>query len=51
MVDKIAVKSQYMDELKLRNYSRETIKSYINILNNFFTFADNVTNAEVRRYS
>jgi integrase/recombinase XerD len=50
MLDKIAIKNQYMNELKLRNYSRETIKNYIYILNDFLDFADNITNEEVKRY-
>jgi hypothetical protein len=50
MLDKIAIKNKYLNELKLRNYSRETIKNYIYILNDFLDFADNITNEEVKRY-
>lgn len=50
MFDKIEIKRKYSDELKLRNYSRETIKSYTNILKEFLEFAQDVSNEEVKRY-
>ncbi len=50
MIDKIEIKNKYIDELKLRNYSRETAKSYFCILNDFFNFADKISNEEVKRY-
>lgn len=49
-INKIEIKRQYLNELKLRNYSRETIKSYANILDKFLEFTSNVSNSEVKRY-
>lgn len=49
-MDEIEFKSKYLNELKLRNYSGETIKSYLNILDNFLKFAQEVSNEEVKRY-
>ena len=49
-MDKIEIKSQYDDELKLRNYSKETVKSYTTVVKNFFNFADNITIEDVKRY-
>jgi len=48
--DKIEIKDKYEKELKLRNYSRETIKSYSNILRDFLEFAHEISNEEVKRY-
>ncbi len=49
-MDTIEIKNIYNDELKLRNYSRETIKSYNNIVKDFFNFSEKVTIEEVKRY-
>ena len=49
-MDKIEIKRQYENELKLRNYSRETIKSYLSILTKFLEFSNEVSNEEVKRY-
>ena len=49
-MDKIEIKSQYDNELKLRNYSKETVKSYTTVVKNFFNFADNITIEDVKRY-
>jgi integrase/recombinase XerD len=49
-MDEIEIKSKYMNELKLRNYSLETIKSYVYIVDDFLKFAHNITNNEVKRY-
>ena len=49
-MDKIEIKSKYDDELKLRNYSKETVKSYTTVVKNFFNFADNITIEDVKRY-
>ena len=49
-MNKIEIKKQYENELKLRNYSRETVKSYISVLNNFLNFSDKISNDEVKRY-
>ena len=43
-MDKIEIKSQYDDELKLRNYSKETVKPYTTVVKNFFNFADKISN-------
>lgn len=49
-MDKIAIKKQYEEELKLRNYSRKTTETYLCILNDFLNFSSNLSNEEVRRY-
>ncbi len=49
-MNKIEIKKQYENELKLRNYSKETIKSYLSIVDKFLNFANNITNKEVKRY-
>ena len=49
-MEKIAIKRQYGNELKLRNYSKETQKSYQYILKGFLEFSKNITNEEVKRY-
>jgi len=41
---------KYKDGLKLRNYSKETFKSYSNILNKFLEFSDNFAIREIKRY-
>ena len=43
-MDQIEIKRKYENELKLRNYSEETIKSYKNILEKFLNFADKISN-------
>ncbi len=50
MINKIEIKNKYVSELKLRNYSRETVKSYLYIMNDFLDFAKEVSNEEVKRY-
>ena len=49
-MDKIAIKSKYENELKLRNYSKETLKSYNYFVNDFLKNAQKIDNAEVKRY-
>jgi site-specific recombinase XerD len=46
----IEIKSQYSNELKLRNLSKNTTKSYNRIIHDFLDIADNLSNMEVRRY-
>ncbi len=47
----ISVKSKYEKELKLHNFSPETIKSYLNVINDFLEQSSgNLTNKEVKRY-
>ena len=49
-MDKIEIKRQYENELKLRNYSGETVKSYVSVINKFLEFSNNLSNSEVKRY-
>ena len=49
-MDKIAIKRQYADELKLRNLSKETQKVYISCVNKFLEIAHNLLKDEVRGY-
>lgn len=46
----IEVKRQYENELKLRNYSRETVKSYLYVIDGFLNFSNKISNEEVKRY-
>jgi len=46
-----SIKREYENELKLRNFSRETIKSYIAIVRDFLEkSSNNPSNVEVREY-
>jgi len=50
-MDKIEIKKLYKNELKLRNCSLETIKSYTRIVEDFLNKSSNkITNSKVKRY-
>ncbi len=44
------IKKQFLDELKLHNYSKETVKAYSYILEDFLKISKKITNTEVKRY-
>ncbi len=46
-----SIKRQYEDELKLRNFSKETIKAYLHIVGDFLSkSSNNPSNQEVKEY-
>jgi len=50
MIDKIEVKRKYENELKLRNFSKETQKSYNLCIDKFLKIANNLTKEEVKNH-
>lgn len=48
-MNKIAIKKQYEEELKLRNLSRETQKNYNSIVRKFLESSDNLSKGGLRR--
>jgi integrase/recombinase XerD len=49
-MDKVEIKNQYVNELKLRNLSEETVKSYGRIVDDFLNTVNNLLNQDVRAY-
>ena len=48
--DTSSIKQKYENNLKLRNFSSKTQKSYIGIVNNFLKTSVKITNQEVKEY-
>lgn len=50
MRDESSIKRIYLDELKLRNFSGKTVKSYMGVVDDFLKSSVNHSNEDVRRY-